>query len=86
MVKIVRVLMLVLAVVSSPAFLSGCSANQDRQTVRPIEPRPPAQTRVAVPTDEERPWYENAGEVAVIVVGAIVLIGGIALPIILLSN
>lgn len=85
MVKIVHVLMLVLALVSSPAFLGGCSS-QDHQVVRPIEPHAPAQTRVAVPVEDERPWYENAGEVAVIVVGAVVLIGGIALPIILLSK
>ena len=54
--------------------------------VRPVDPRPPAQTRIAVPIEDERPWYENAGEIAVIVVGAIVLISGIVAPILLISH
>jgi hypothetical protein len=86
MVKTLRALLIVVALVAAPA-LEGCSSNRgQRQVVQPVDPRPPAQARVAVPIEEERPWYENAGEVAVIVVGAIVLIGGIVLPIILVSN
>jgi len=86
MVNTLRVLLMVVALVVAPA-VSGCSSNRgQRQVVQPVEPRAPAQTRVAVPIEDERPWYENAGEVAVIVVGAVVLIGGIVLPILLISK
>lgn len=86
MANALRVLVVILALVVAPA-VTGCSSNRgQRQVVQPVDPRPPAQTRVAVPIEEERPWYENAGEVAVIVVGAIVIIGGIVLPIILISK
>ena len=85
--KILRALLLVAALIGAPAFSTGCSSSEGgRQVVRPVDPRPPAQTRLAVPIEDERPWYENAGEVAVIVVGGLVLIGGIVLPILLLSN
>lgn len=85
MTKLLRALLVVLAFVSAPAIVGGC-ASERREVVRPMEPRAPAQTRPAVPIDEERPWYEKSGEVAVIIVGAILIIGGIVLPIILFAN
>ena len=85
MTKFLRALLVVLTFVGAPAFVGGC-ASEDRHVVRPIEPRPPAQTRPAVPIDEERPWYEKTGEVAVIVVGAIFIIGGIVGGILLATS
>jgi hypothetical protein len=86
MAKILRVMLVLLAVGAMPGVLGGCSSEKRDGVVRPVEPRAPAQTRPAIPVEEERPWYENAGEVAVIVVGAIFIIGGIVGGALLAAN
>lgn len=86
MAKILQVMLVLLTFVAMPGMVGGCASERREQVVRPVEPRAPAQTRPAIPVEEERPWYENAGEVAVIVVGAIFIIGGIVGGALLASN
>ena len=88
MSTILRALFITITFIPLLGAASGCASEQRGTTsvVRPVEPRAPAQARPAIPVEEERPWYENAGEVAVIIVGAIFIIGGIAGGIILATN